>query len=627
MKKIYWFMIILSSIIIVISCVVSIKETDYEEAVIGHLTIECMVEDEKISLVLWKDESEDRFYLFLPSWYANKEKAMTFRYEDWKGVLRLDGEKVKNRDVWTDDGSEKIHTLAVYDRNGECHLEATLQVLTSEKLPTLFVTVEDQKDLLKLEKFDNKKYIEVGTAMMVDEQGNLLWNERLNKFKVRGNLTATFDKKPFTFSFFKPREVLGMESALKWNLIANATDGSYIRNKVIRDLAYESVEAYEPQGEYVEVYLNGEYQGLYLLTEAVEIVENRIEIDPQNSWFVEMELDFRAREDATQIITDRGQIFIVHSEDILTKEELGIIERRLNDVESALFAEDGISEKSGKALEELIDLESFAEAWLIEELSGDHDIGITSQFAYASKEEDSLWYSGPAWDFDGVMGNVNTPMYGVPEALTSEIWMSRPEDNNNQNRWMAAMWKHPKFRKIVIQKYCNVFRENYKKELDYGIEEDVNIIRRSTLLDTLRWHAERKNWWFTVPEELRDANNKKEVQGGDYHRFDTLDEHIAVVRDFMSRKLTFLDKLWIEQRDFCVVEIRNSAPFLDQGYNQTLYYWVEKGTALEQLPNYTDPDFSFEGYFDIETGEQIKNGYIVEKDCVIEGIWSKEVEE
>lgn len=626
MKKIYWFMIILSSIIIILSCVISIKETDYEEAVIGRLTIECMTDDKAIRLVLWKDENEDRFYLFLPSWYAKKDKSMTFRYEDWIGVLRLDGETVRNRDVWTDDGNEEIHTLEVYDRKGVCHLESTLQVLTSENLPALFVTVEDRKDLLKFEKFDNKKYIEAGTAIMVDEQGDLLWDERLNKFKVRGNLTATFDKKPFTFSFFKPREVLGMEPALKWNLIANATDGSYIRNKVIRDLAYESVEAYEPQGEYVEVYLNGEYQGLYLLTEAVEIAENRIEIDPKNSWFIEMELDFRAREDTTRIITDRGQIFIVHSEDILTKEELGIIERRLNDVESALFAEDGISEKSGKALEELIDLDSFAEAWLIEELSGDHDIGITSQFAYASREEDSLWYSGPAWDFDGIMGNVNTPMYGVPEALTSIVWMSRPEDNNNQNRWLAAMWKHPEFREIVIQKYCSVFRENYKKELDSGIEEDIRVIRRSTLLDTLRWHTERKGWWFTVPEELQDIKDKKERQGEDYHCFDTLDEHVAVVRNFMSEKLAFLDKLWIEQRDFCVVEVRNPAPFLDQGYNQTLYYWVERGTALEHLPDYEHPDYSFRGYFDMETGEQVENGYVVEKDCVIEGIWIREVD-
>ena len=162
MKKIYWFMIILSSIIIILSCVISIKETDYEEAVIGRLTIECMMDDKAIRLVLWKDESEDRFYLFLPSWYAKKDKSMTFRYEDWIGVLRLDGETVRNRDVWTDDGNEEIHTLEVYDRKGVCHLESTLQVLTSENLPALFVTVEDRKDLLKFEKFDNKKYIEAG---------------------------------------------------------------------------------------------------------------------------------------------------------------------------------------------------------------------------------------------------------------------------------------------------------------------------------------------------------------------------------------------------------------------------------------------------------------------------------
>ena len=159
-------MIILSSIIIILSCVISIKETDYEEAVIGRLTIECMMDDKAIRLVLWKDESEDRFYLFLPSWYAKKDKSMTFRYEDWIGVLRLDGETVRNRDVWTDDGNEEIHTLEVYDRKGVCHLESTLQVLTSENLPALFVTVEDRKDLLKFEKFDNKKYIEAGSDIV-----------------------------------------------------------------------------------------------------------------------------------------------------------------------------------------------------------------------------------------------------------------------------------------------------------------------------------------------------------------------------------------------------------------------------------------------------------------------------
>lgn len=617
MKRIHWLMLVCSCVIIVVTCLLSDALTDYEEVIIGSLVVESETDGKRVELALWKDDSDNAYYLFLPSWFSKTENELTLRYEDWKGTLKIDGVLWKDGSVWIDSGSEEIHLLEIFDRKGNCCLKTTLQVLVSENLPALFVTVEDEADLVDLEEFKNKQYIEAGSAIMIDEEGQLLWQEELSRFKVRGNLTATYDKKPFSVSFYEPREVLGMEPAIKWNLLANATDGSYIRNKIIRDLAYDSIDAYEPEGEFTELYLNGVYQGLYLLTEAVEIADNRIEIDAEENWFVEMELDFRAREDETQIITDEGQIFIVHSELGVSKEDLEVIRQRLNDVESALFAEDGISKISGRSLEELIDLNSFAEAWLVEELSGDHDIGITSQFAYALKEEDSLWYSGPAWDFDGIMTNVNTPMYGVPEALTSTIWMSRPEDNNNQNRWMAAMWNYPGFREIVIEKYRSVFRDNYEYELNQKIDEYVKTVKRSAVLDAFRWHKERFDWWFTFPKGI-DIQEE-----GTYSRFDTLEEHIAVIKDFMSRKLAFLDKLWIEGRDFCIVEIRNPATFLDQGYNQTLYYWVEKGTALEKLPDYQHEDFIFEGYFDVETGELVTNGTIIEKDRKIEGIWTE----
>lgn len=619
MKKIHLLMLVCSCIIVLFSCAMSAELTDYEEVVIGSLSVECMTDGQTVELTLWKDESDGAYYLFLPSWFAGAENELTLCYEDWKGILKINDVIQQNKSIWIDSGEEKVHKLEVYDKRGECHLSTTLQVLASENIPALFVTVEAENDLLKIEEFENKKYIEAGSAIMVDEEGKFLWQEELSEFKVRGNLTATYDKKPFSFSFYEPREVLGMEPAMKWNLLANSTDGSYIRNKIIRDLAYESIDAYEPEGEFAELYLNGVYQGLYLLTEAVEIADNRIEIDADENWFVEMELDFRARNDETQIITDRGQIFIVHSEIGVSKEDLEKIASRLNDVESALFAEDGVSEISGKSLEELIDLESFAEAWLIEELSGDHDIGITSQFAYALKDEDSLWHSGPAWDFDGIMTNVNTPMYGVPESLTSVIWMSRPKDNNNQNRWMSAMWNYAKFREIVKEKYISVFREHYANELNYKVDEYVSVVRRSAVLDAFRWQEERWSWWFTFPEGLRIPEE------GDYSRFDTLDTHIEIIKDFMSRKLIFLDKLWIEERDFCVVEVRNPATFLDQGYNQTLYYWVERGTAIERLPNYESEGFHFEGYYDVENGEFVADGTIIDSDRVIEGIWSEEV--
>lgn len=614
-------MLFCSCIIVLFSCLMSARLTDYEEVVLGSLSLEYRAEGQEVSLALWKDESDGAYYLFLPSRFAKAEEGLIFCYEDWKGTLKIDDTVIQNQDKWTDNGQEEIHKLEVYDKKGQCRLSTTLQVLASENIPSLFVSVEAQKDLLKIEEFENKKYIEVGSAVMIDEEGNFLWQEELSEFKVRGNLTAAYEKKPFTFSFHEPREVLGMEPAMKWNLLANSTDGSYIRNKIIRDLAYESVDAYEPEGTFTELYLNGVYQGLYLLTEAVEIAENRIEIEPDENWFVEMELDFRAREDETQIVTRQGQIFIVHSEYGVSKEDLKIIEERLNDVESALFAEDGISTVSGKSLAELIDLDSFAEAWLIEELSGDHDIGITSQFAYADKDEDSLWYSGPAWDFDGIMTNVNTPMYSVPEALTSVVWMSRPEENKNQNRWMAAMWNYPRFRELVKEKYCSVFRDNYEKELNDKIDGYVEIIKRAAVLDAFRWQEQRFTWWFTFPEGI-DISEE-----GGYERFDTLDAHVDVIKDFMTRKLAFLDKLWIEEKEFYIVEVRNPATFLDQGYNQTLYYWVEKGMLIENLPCYEHEDFSFDGYYDVESGVSVTNGTVIENDCVIEGVWTKEADE
>ena len=603
-------------LLLLVMLFVSFSQVDYEEELLRHLKFTYADEEKSIDLSLWRDEDDGRFYLFLPSWLSEKEALLEVSYGEFPGRIVIDEKIYPDGSMWRDDGTESLHALEICGVFGESHSDTTIQVLASANLPSLFVTVEDRENILTTEEFDKKKYLETGSMILTDTDGTVLCESDLSVFKVRGNLTAEYDKKPFTFTLKEPQSILGMEPAVKWNLLANSTDGAYIRNKIMRDLAYESIQAYEPEGEFAELYLNGEYQGLYLLTEAVEIGTNRIEIEPEDNWFVEMELDFRAREDETQMITDRGQIFIIQSEKVITQSQKAQILERLNDVESALFAEDGVSTLSGKSLEQLIDLESFAEAWLMEEISGDHDIGITSQFLYALKEEDSLWYSGPAWDFDGIMTNVNTPMYAIPEALTGCIEMSRPEGNKNQNRWLAAMWRHEAFRQIVEEKYSNIFREKSYRILEEDIDAHVETIRRSAQLDAFKWHDKRLGWFFTIPEKLHIPED------GGYERWDTLDVSIEVVKDFMARKLQFLDKLWMENREFCVVEIRNSAPFLNQGYNQTLYYWVEKGTPIQNLPHYETEEYPFEGYYDKDSDELITDGFIIEYHRIIEGRWT-----
>lgn len=594
-----------------------LRAMDLKEDVLDQLFFSYEIEDQVIDFPIWWDDTVDKYYLFLPSWFSGKTGEFSIHYNDYFGKVKIDGLSYQDGSLFVEEGEEVEHSLTVNGIVGTCPISTTLQILCSERLPSVFITIKEKDRVLKVDRESDKRYFETGFMSLLDENGVLLCQEKLEKFKVRGNLTATFGKKPFTFTLKKPEGLLGMEPAVKWNLLANATDGTYIRNKIIRDLANECIDTYEPQGEFTEVYLNGDYQGLYLLTEAVEIAENRLEIDPIGNWFIEMELEFRTRDNPTRMITDRGQSFLIHSDSIVSEPEVAQLLSRLNDVESALYAENGVSEISGKALEELIDLESFARAWLVEELSGDHDVGIASQFAYALKAEEALWYAGPTWDFDGIMGNVNKPMYAIPEALTGVVEQSGTEDDKNQNRWLSAMWRYPKFQELVKREYIEVFREKYEEILEKEIDRYVDKIRRSAALDAFRWHKNRLNWFFVIPEGI-----SNQIQDS-YEKYDTLDECLVVVKDFMARKLDFLDKLWIEGREFCIVEVRNDVPILDHGYNQTLYYWVERGTPISGLPCYENEEWQFEGYYDKDYGELISDGFVIEYHRIVEGHWTQ----
>lgn len=619
-NRIRVFLIISACLVLVLLLAGAYVQTDHEKEIMEELFFECTLSEQNIQLGLWQDEAEEVYYLFLPSALAGKNKEFAIRYEDRWGTLKIDGRSYKDGELFREAGNEEVHLMELQSPFGGSFMEKSFIVLASENLPAVMITVEDENDLLDMTEFSNKKYIETGHMVMIGEEGDIICTEELTRFKVRGNLTATLEKKPFTFSFSKPISLCGMEPAVKWNLLANATDGSYIRNKVVLDLANESIESFEPDGEFTELYLNGQYQGLYLLTEAVEIDENRIDIPSESSWLLEMNLDFRLEGDKPYIISERGQIFEIESMLIDSDEEKARIQNMINDIESALFAEDGISAISGKKLSELIDLESWAEVWLIQEISGDHDTGIASQFAYVPDIEVPLLYAGPVWDFDGTMGNVNTPMFKIPTALTTSIEESRPRGNANQNRWLSAMYRNDEFREVVEKKYETVFKKNLENIINGKIEDYIKRISRSAELDAFRWHEKRLSWIFVLPDDFMIPDEN------DYSRFAGLECNVNMVKDFLEKKEDFLDKLWIEHADFCVVKAENKSHALNQDYNQTLYFWVEKGKPIEGLSKYEIRDGQVFYYVDINTGEVVTDGTIIWEDLVLDAAWEWEGE-
>ena len=588
--------------------------TDHEKVFLDNFFLESAVEGVQIELCMWENPDEGKYYLFLPAWYREKNIDLTIRYGGNGYKLFFDDVLYRNEDIWEAVRGEKIYQMRVENWLGVQCFNKPIQVLISDNLPSLFIKAEAEKFLG--EEFANKKYAEIGELLLTDRQGNVICTQELERFKIRGNLTSTFEKRPYSFTLSEPEGLCGLEAAKNWKLLANATDGSYVRNKLVFDLANGITKEYEPDGEFIELYLNGKYQGLYLLTEGVEIAPNRLEADLREDWILEMELDFRVEEDIPYVITNQGQLFVINTKNVISEEDLNFLVNFLNDIESALYSENSVSEISGRRLEELIDMDSWVDAWLIQEIAGDHDTGIASQFSYI-QDGDGRLHAGPVWDFDGTMGNVNTAMFRIPEALTTSIRNIRLEENANQNRWLSAMYQNEEFAELLQKRYAEIVSPALERICSETIDEYVDIIRRAAVLDALRWNENRLNWAFVLPETFREKEND------DYHKYDTLSEQLEMVRDFLQRKKSFLDKVWVENREYCIVEVRNEAPFLNPDYNHTLYYWVEKGESFSAVPVEIDYEYQYEflGYSEVGSNQEIKGDMPIERNYILKSIW------
>ena len=109
------------------------------------------------------------------------------------------------------------------------------------------------------------------------------------KVKVRGNYSSTYSKKPFRIKFDKKQAMCGLNGGAEfknWVLLNEFTDASMLRNSSVQFLAhslYSTSGYYATDFRFVKVYINGNYEGLYLLAEQQEVNKNRVALpEPEN---------------------------------------------------------------------------------------------------------------------------------------------------------------------------------------------------------------------------------------------------------------------------------------------------------------------------------------------------------
>ena len=109
------------------------------------------------------------------------------------------------------------------------------------------------------------------------------------EMKTRGNTTFWPDKKPYQIKFDKKQDLFGMGKAKKWILLANYYDGTSVRTKVFFDLADEIGLEYSGKSTFVDLYIDGDYRGVYQITEKIEIGSTRVDLKDEYGVVLEME--------------------------------------------------------------------------------------------------------------------------------------------------------------------------------------------------------------------------------------------------------------------------------------------------------------------------------------------------
>lgn len=614
----------------------------------------------------WENEEEGLYYVFLPAAVDSEyvEVSLGTAFSEFEVELQ----KTEQTEETIVCKADKTYVLSWKIFGKVTVKEYSLMFVTGENIPALILETENGRSFKEDTKGGKEKYQETCRVKIIDENGQTLHDLSKVTVKGRGNTTWEAAKKPLKLELQEKESLFSMAPDDTYNLVANAFDGSHMRNKIMLDLANEISDDYQADGEWVELYYNGEYEGLYLLTEKVEIAENRLDIPslqeenekinqspskyrefsfeenyhgmtikgieipntPENisgSYLLEMDLRIRYEEADCGLITEKGQAFGFSSPDYPTRQELCYIADVIADVESALYAEDGISEISGKHLEELIDLSSFADVWLYGEISGEQDTGISSQYIYKLPDaESTLLYAGPIWDFDGSMGNTRPDLYAYPQCLAASKEEVRGSETGISNKWFAALWNHECFREKVKERYETVFHDKVKEVITRKIPVYTEIIQKSVTRDRLRWHQDAENWPFIWPDGY--AVSVEEVAREGYHTYDRLDTQVKQITDFLAQKSDFLYDLWVNGTTYYEVSIKPKAEFLSDTMYYGRYYWVKEGEKIPEPPYYTSewyPEENYErkGFFLSGTQKQVDITAPVYEDMEIIDVWEK----
>lgn len=369
----------------------------------------------------------------------------------------------------------------------------------SGTLPVLYINVYGpdgqfdneiiSKDLDHKNYFSGEYWLDInGCQWLADEGAKNIGSKEEPlplEIKARGNWTRKgFSKKPFKLKLGSKQTMLGLTKSKHFAILAHADDGyGYLRNFTGFSLGRRIGLPWTPAQQPVEVVINGDYRGLYFLTESIRIEEDRVNItelddnvsDPSlisGGYLVELD---NYDEEENQIRMDEKSCVDDHYLDALritfdTPEEYSELQRRfVTDQFSAM--NDAVGNNSDD-LWRYLDLDDAARYYLVEEIISHTESYHGSTYLFRDRGEGQKWHFSPLWDCGNAFSGPTDGFF---------------YDNDPfGNTWIPSIRTNEKFNDKVRETWLWFMNTGYKGITD-EIDDYIGHIAEAAKADRRRW--------------------------------------------------------------------------------------------------------------------------------------------
>lgn len=302
------------------------------------------------------------------------------------------------------------------------------------------------------------------------------------EIKGRGNYTWTgFDKKPYRLKLTEKAALMGLKKNKHFALLAHADDNKgFMRNTIGFYFSEQIGMAWTPKAKPVELVLNGDYKGLYFLTEHIRVDKDRVNIEEQEDnetdpekitggWLVEID---NYNEAPYNIEIQEGNRhtmwFTYKSPELLSSAQEQFLRAEMERIDRLVYGD-----KNSDELWQYVDMDALAKFYIVQEITDNYESFHGSCYLYREQGEGQKWMFGPVWDF-GSAFNYDKEQY----LYEGREW---------HNHWIPEICKFPKFMDRVKEIWQWLHYYKYDSVYDYATEF-ANHITEAAKNDAERWN-------------------------------------------------------------------------------------------------------------------------------------------